>query len=114
MRERVRILSAAAGSLGVAGVAWMLAACCGIPWVVAVLGVSGAIAVSRFASAAPYLWLLVALLAAASGWWAFRPRRACDDGTCERPTGWTVRALVLIAMVTALALYFAPQPGTLN
>lgn len=114
MREPTRIVSTAVGSLGVAGVAWILAGCCGSPWLVAALGVSGAIAVSRFATAAPYLWWVVALLALTSVGWAFQPRRACADGTCERPTHWTVRALVVIALIAALALYFTPPPGVLN
>lgn len=84
-----------------------------LPWLVTVVGVSGAVALARLAPAAPYLWALVAVLMAATAWWTFRPRRSCADGSCERPPSWRLRWLTLLVAAGAITLFVVSQPWTL-
>ena len=105
MKPRNRIVSAASGTLSVAGLAWIVGGCCGVPWLVAVVGVSGAVTLARLAPAAPFLWVAAAVLLATSLWWTFRPRPVCADGTCERPPSWPLRLLAILAAV-GVAFFF--------
>lgn len=113
MKPRNRIITSATGTLSLAGLAWVVGGCCGVPWLVAVVGVSGAVALARIAPAAPYLWILVAVVLLASLWWTFRPRPVCADGTCERKPSWPLRILALAAAVGAIFLFVLSKPWTL-
>ncbi|MBS0576432.1 MAG: hypothetical protein JSS45_08425 [Proteobacteria bacterium] len=110
MSLRTRIVSSASGTLGLAGLAWIVGGCCGVPWLVALVGVSGAVTLARLAPAAPYLWAVAAVLMAATAWWTFRPRRACADGSCERPLSWPLRWLTVLVAVGAIILFVVSQP----
>lgn len=54
MAEKLKILSVAGGAVGLGGFASALGLCCGVPWAVALLGVSGAIAFARLGFLLPY------------------------------------------------------------
>lgn len=47
MSEKARVLGTAGGALGLGAFAAASGACCGVPWAVALLGVSGAVALAR-------------------------------------------------------------------
>jgi hypothetical protein len=78
LSHRLRSLAVPAGALSAGSLAALLGACCGAPWLVTVLGVSGAIAMARLAFLAPYLWLVAFGLAISVLIWAFRSQPNCE------------------------------------
>lgn len=109
MKPRNRIVSAASGTLSLAGFAWIVGGCCGVPWLVAVLGVSGAVTLARLAPVASYLWAAAAVLLVASLWWTFRPRPVCADGTCELQPSWRLRVMAILAAVGVIVFFVLSQ-----
>jgi hypothetical protein len=95
------------GALSIGGLAAFLGACCGVPWLVAAIGVTGAITVARIAFVAPYLWVLAFAASIAALIWAYRAEPTCD--TACAPThrrgrligAWLV-ALALLALFVAV------------
>lgn len=79
--RRWKEFSAAGGAVGLGGFAAVLGLCCSIPWAVALLGVSGAIAFARLAFLIPYA-LAGAILFLAFGFWLAYRTPVCPDGTC--------------------------------
>ena len=57
MSEKTRVIGSAGGALGLGAFAAAIGACCGLPWAVALLGVSGAVALARFPSCCLTLYL---------------------------------------------------------
>jgi hypothetical protein len=53
MSDRTRAIGTAGGALGLGAFAATVGACCGLPWAVALLGVSGAVALARLSQADP-------------------------------------------------------------
>src|SRR5260221_9545947 len=101
---RFRKFAAPAGALSAGGLAALLGACCGAPWLVAVIGVSGAIAVARLAFLAPYLWLLAFGFAIAALVWAYRAEPSCEVGCA--PTQRRRRQIAAwLVMLTMLGLF---------
>lgn len=84
----------------------LLGACCGAPWLVAVIGVTGAIAVARIAFLAPYIWLLAFGFAIAALTWAYRAELTCD--TACAPTQRHRRQISSwLVVLTLLGLFVA-------
>jgi hypothetical protein len=106
MSERRRIIGAAGGALGLSGLAAALGLCCSVPWAVALLGVTGAIAFARLAFVLPYALIAAAVLLAVGFWWAYRPVESCTTGTCAPTSRRTLQWLVWIAALTVAALSF--------
>lgn len=109
MDGRRRVIGAAGGALGLSGLATGLGLCCTVPWAVALLGVTGAVAFARLAFLLPYAVIAAVALLALSFWWAYRPAPACADDTCtpanRRTLQWLVWvAAVLVAVLAAVAL----------
>lgn len=104
--KQKRVLGFAGGAVGLGGVAAALAGCCAAPWAVAVLGVTGAVMLARFASYQPYILAAAGLLLAVAFYWAYRPDPACTDGSCEarsrRRLRWAVWAAAFV--LTGLAM----------
>ncbi|MCI0353973.1 MAG: mercury transporter MerT [Acidobacteria bacterium] len=109
MGEKTRVLGAAGGALGLGGFAAALGLCCSVPWAVALLGVTGAVAFARLAFLLPYALIGAVVLLAVGFWWAYRRPVACSDGSCA-PTGhrllqWTVWiAAGLVGALSVIAL----------
>jgi hypothetical protein len=101
--SRLRKLAAPLGALGAGTMAALLSACCGMPWLVAAIGVTGAIAVARVAFLAPYMWALSGAIAIAALLWTYRPTRAgkCqpESRRAQRVLGWAVLSLLVILFV---------------
>ena len=109
MSEKTRVIGTAGGALGLGAFAAAIGACCGLPWAVALLGVSGAVALARLSFLLPYALLGAGALLATAFWWAYRPAAVCADGTCSsisrRPLRWMVwGAAVLVVGLAAVAL----------
>src|SRR5215218_8787581 len=81
MAEKLKVFSVATGAVGLGGFAAALGLCCGVPWAVALLGVSGAIAFARLGFLLPYA-LAGAVLFLAFGFWLAYRKPTCPDGTC--------------------------------
>jgi MerT mercuric transport protein len=100
-----KVSSALGGALGGSALASLLVGCCGAPWVVSVLGVSGAVYFARAAFLAPYLVGASLLLLVVAFWWAYRPpQRVCDSGVCEQARSPALRTFVWVAAVLVLSL----------
>lgn len=100
MAEKLKVLSVAGGAVGLGGFAAALGLCCGVPWAVALLGVSGAIAFARLAFLLPYA-LAGAVLFLAFGFWLAYRKPACADGACPPQPP---RLLQWIMWITAAAV----------
>lgn len=108
MDEKSKVIGIAGGAVGLGGFAAALGLCCGVPWAVALLGVTGAIAFARLAFLLPYALVGSAVLLAFGFWLAYR-RPACDDGACNdtdrrplRPVMWVAAVFVVGLAVMAL------------
>jgi hypothetical protein len=109
MTDKTRVIGTAGGALGLGAFAATVGACCGLPWAVAVLGVSGAVALARLSFLLPYALLGAGGLLAVAFWWVYRPLAVCADGTCDatgrRPLRWIVwGAALLVIGLGAVAL----------
>ncbi|HEY6940086.1 mercuric transporter MerT family protein [Dokdonella sp.] len=109
MSDNKRVIGAASGALGLGAFAAALGTCCIAPWAVSLLGVSGAVALARLAVLQPYALIAAGILLAVAFVWAYRPARACADGTCVtaskrrlRWTVWIAAAIVAVLAVSAL------------
>lgn len=107
--EKARVLGATGGALGLGGLAAALGLCCTVPWAVALLGVSGAVAFARLAFLLPYALIGSFALLAVGFWWAYRRPVACADDACapasRRLLQWVVWiAAVLVGVLSAVAL----------
>lgn len=110
MAEKARVVGAASGAVGLGGFAAALGLCCGVPWAVALFGVTGAIAFARLAFLLPYALAASAIFLGFGFWLAYR-RPACADGACppQRPRllrgiMWITAALVVALAATAVSL----------
>ncbi len=102
MSDTRRVIGAAGGALGLGAFGATVGACCGLPWAVALLGVSGAVALARLSFLLPYALLGAAGLLAVAFWWAYRSPPVCADGTCntagQRQLRWMVWVVALLVM----------------
>jgi hypothetical protein len=100
MSDKTRVIGTAGGAVGLGAFAATVGACCGLPWAVAVLGVSGAVALARLSFLLPYALLGAAGLLAVAFWWAYRPPAVCADGSCDTAGGlrWIVWAAALLVI----------------
>jgi len=109
MAEKPTVIGAAGGALGLGAFAAAVGGCCGAPWAVALLGVTGAVALARLAFLLPYALIGAAALLGVAFWWAYRPD--CADGTCPSSTRqrrlrvvvWVAAGLVAFLTVVALS-----------
>lgn len=104
MSEKSRVLGAATGALSLSAFAAATGACCALPWAVALLGVSGAVALARLSFLLPYALVGSVLLLAAAFWWVYRPQTVCTTGVCEqalrrRPLRWLVWAATALVLI---------------
>ena len=104
MNEKARVLGTAGGALGLGTLAAAIGACCGVPWAVALLGVSGAVALARLSFLLPYALLGAGALLAFAFWWAYRPMAVCADGTCNPVSRRPLRVIVWAATVLVVGL----------
>jgi hypothetical protein len=96
------------GALSVGGLAAFLGACCGVPWLVAAIGVTGAITVARIAFVAPYLWVLAFAASIGTLIWAYRVEPTCDIVCAPTQRRGRLIGAWLVAL-TLLALFIAAR-----
>jgi len=116
MAEKVKVLGAAGGAVGLGGFAAALGLCCSVPWAVALLGVSGAIAFARLAFLLPYSLAAAAVFLGCGFWLAYR-KPACADGVCAQPPRllrwimWVTAAVVVTLGASAVLLRATAAPA---
>lgn len=108
MSEKARVIGSAGGALGLGVLTAAIGACCGLPWAVALLGVSGAIALARLSFLLPYAMLGAGALLAVAFWGAYRPQAVCADGTCKPVNRRALRWIVWTSAVLVAALVAVP------
>lgn len=93
-------------SILLSGVASAVSLCCFAPWVVPLLGVSGAILFARLGPYRPYFIGVSALLMVVAAVGAYRSRRACAvDPVLRRRRAWLNLALAIGVLVLLLAVF---------
>ncbi|MGH8397613.1 MAG: hypothetical protein ACRETA_05135 [Gammaproteobacteria bacterium] len=96
-------------SIVLSGIASALGLCCFAPWVVPLMGVSGAILFARLGAYRPYFIGIAALLMGVALWAAYRSRKACTiDGDKRRYLTW-LNVLLVIGVLVLMIAVFADQ-----
>lgn len=107
LKRPAPLVVASTGAFSFGALAALLGTCCGAPWLVGVVGVSGAIAIARAAFLAPYLWLLALVLAFFVLGWTYFSASACEEQCAasvqrgRRFAGWII-VLTLVALFVAM------------
>lgn len=104
MKAKAPVIAAAGGALGLGAFAAAIGGCCGAPWAVAILGVTGAIALARLAFLLPFALIGSAALLCGAFWWVYRPVRVCADEAAAKAGRRGVRLLVWLAAFLVAAL----------
>jgi len=104
VNEKARVITATTGAFGLGGFAAAVGLCCTVPWAVAILGVTGAVAFARLAFLLPYSILGAVGLLGLAFWWVYRTPAECKDGTCVPPSRQRLRWFVWISAVLVAAL----------
>ncbi|MEE8119548.1 MAG: mercuric transporter MerT family protein [Gammaproteobacteria bacterium] len=106
MEDQKKIIATTGGAIGISGIASFIGLCCIGPWSVALLGVSGAITMARFAYLRPYILVAAAIMLGWAFWRVYIRRPECDDNGCEtRPSYWLQSALWTAALLVLLAFF---------
>lgn len=97
------------GAIGISAFASFVGLCCIGPWAVVLFGVPGAIALARWQPYRPYILGVAAVMLAWAFWRVYRPRPACEDGSCAaRPALW-LKGLLWFAVALIVLAFFAEQ-----
>ena len=105
MSEKPKVLSATGGAVGLSALALAFGACCVTPWVVALLGVGGAVALARLAILQPYVIAATLALLGVGFWYAYRRRAvAADCRSCPVETRTGLRLAVWIGALIVIGL----------
>ena len=109
MSDKARLIGATGGAIGLSGFAAAIGLCCTVPWAVAILGVTGAVAFARLAFLLPYAVVGAGGFLAFALWLAYRRPPECDDGSCALPDRRALRwfvwmAAVFVAVLSVVAL----------
>jgi hypothetical protein len=111
MKEDRKLAVTSGGAAGISALASFIGLCCIGPWAVAILGVSGAIAMARWQPVRPFILGTAAVMLSSAFWRVYGPprRKLCAAGLCStRPSLWLQAGLWLAAVLVVLA-FFADQ-----
>ena len=106
-----RVIGATGGAVGLGALAAALGTCCVAPWAVSLIGVAGAVALARLAFLAPFMIGGAVLLLSLAFYFAYRPLRVCEDGTCDTTSQRRLRWVAWIgacAVAATLIAYILP------
>ncbi len=106
MDDQNKVATTTGGAIGISAIASFIGLCCIGPWSVAMLGVSGAVAMARWAWLRPYILVVAAAMLAWAFWRVYRPQPVCEDGSCPpRPSVWLKTVLWFAAVLIVLAFF---------
>lgn len=111
MREKNKLAMGTGGAIGLSAVASFIGLCCIGPWAVALFGVSGAIAMARWAPARPYILIVALLLLAWAFWRTYGPprRSLCQAGLCPARPSKSLQLALWMALAMIVLAFFADQ-----
>jgi len=108
MKEDRNLAATSGGAIGISAVASFIGLCCIGPWAVALLGVSGAVAMARWQPLRPYILGLAVIMLLWAFWRVYGPprRKLCTAGLCpSRPSLWLQGSLWFAAVLVTLAFF---------
>ena len=111
MREDKTLAATSGSAIGISAIASFIGLCCIGPWAVALLGVSGAVAMAKWQPIRPYILGLAVIMLLWAFWRVYGPprKKLCDAGLCAaRPSLWLQGSLWLATILIGLA-FFADQ-----
>ena len=111
MREDKKLAATSGSAIGISAIASFIGLCCVGPWAVALLGVSGAVAMAKCQPIRPYILGLAVIMLLWAFWRVYGPprKKLCDAGLCAaRPSLWLQGSLWLATILIGLA-FFADQ-----
>ena len=109
MEEQNKILATTGSAIGISSIASFIGLCCIGPWSVALLGVSGAVTMARFAFLRPYILVVAAIMLGWAFWRVYFRPRECDDNGCETRTSYWLQGALWTAAVMVLLAFFAEE-----
>lgn len=109
MDERRKIATTTGGAIGISAIASLIGLCCIGPWAVVLFGVSGAVAMARFAPLRLYIIAVAAVMLAWAFWRAYRPQPVCDAGSCPAAPSIWLKVMLWVAVVMIVLAFFADQ-----
>lgn len=107
MDEQRKIATTTGGAIGISAVASFVGLCCIGPWAVALFGVSGAVAMARWAPFRPYIIAVAAAMLAWAFWRVYRPQPVCEDGSCPAGASIWLKIMLWVAAVMIVLAFFA-------
>ena len=106
MDEQTKIAGTTGSAIGLSAIASFIGLCCIGPWAVALFGVSGAIAMTRYDFLRPYILAAAAVMLVWAFWRVYRAPTVCLDGSCAKgPSIWIKTALWVAAILTVSAFF---------
>ena len=94
------------GAIGLGSLASLVGLCCIGPWSVALLGVSGAVAMARWQPLRPYVLALAAVLVVWTFWRVYRP--SCTNG-CAAKVSIRIRTMLWLSAILLGVAFFADE-----
>jgi hypothetical protein len=96
---------ATGGSIGLSALAAGIGLCCVAPWAVALLGVSGAVALAGLGAYRPYFIIAAVVLFAGALWATYRRRNAGGAVACRRHSRWLTLLFAVDALLLLVAIF---------
>lgn len=96
---------ATGGSIGLSALAAAIGLCCVAPWAVALLGVSGAVALAGLGSYRLYFIIVAVVLFAGAVWAAYHRRHAGGAVACGHHSRWLTLLFALNALLLLAAIF---------
>ncbi len=97
------VAATTSGAIGLSALASLVGLCCIGPWTVALLGVSGAVAMARWQPLRPYVLAVAAVMLLWAFWRVYGPR--CTSGCSAKVSIWLHSMLWLSALLLGLAFF---------
>jgi MerT mercuric transport protein len=110
MQEGKKIVLSGGGALGLSMFASFVGLCCIGPWTVALLGVSGAVAMARWQPLRPYILTVAAGMLAWAFWRTYRLKRVClSEGCADTRPGTAMYVSLWVSILLLVVAVFAEK-----
>jgi MerT mercuric transport protein len=110
MQEGKKIVLSGGGALGLSMFASFVGLCCIGPWTVALLGVSGAVAMARWQPLRPYILTVAAGMLAWAFWRTYRLKRVClSEGCVDTRPGTAMYVSLWVSILLLVVAVFAEK-----
>lgn len=109
MGERKEVLASTGGAISLSALASFVSLCCIGPWSVALLGVTGAVTMARWAFVRPYVLVLAVILLGWGFWRIYGPSKVCEKDKCSRRSSILLQVVLWSASVMVILAFFAEE-----